>query len=97
MVELEEVAKLLKGGVSEQEVREAITRLQNAAIYARDGLHAPASIVGEALALGLTIEDVEQWPERVGQIKVKAVNAVIKSVLGRKGSVTALLLPEDAK
>jgi zinc protease len=93
----QEVAKLLKGGVSEQEVREAITRLQNAAIYARDGLHAPASIVGEALALGLTLEDVEQWPERIGQITVKAVNGVIQSVLGRKGSVTALLLPEDTK
>jgi zinc protease len=92
-----EVAKLLKDGVSEQEVREAIARLQNAAVYARDGMHTPANIVGEALALGLTLEDVEQWPERIGKITVKAVNDVIKSVLGRKGSVSALLLPEDAK
>ena len=53
------------------------------------------SIVGEALALGLTLEDVEEWPERIGKIKVKAVNEVIKLVLGRKGSVTAILLPED--
>ncbi|MBO44406.1 MAG: peptidase M16 [Rhodospirillaceae bacterium] len=90
-----ELMRLLKNGVSEQEVSEAITRLQNAAVYARDGLYAPASIVGEALALGLTLEDVEEWPERIGKIKVKAVNEVIKLVLGRKGSVTAILLPED--
>ncbi|MBE88381.1 MAG: peptidase M16 [Rhodospirillaceae bacterium] len=90
-----EFMKLLKDGVSEQEVSEAIARLQNAAIYARDGVYTPASIVGQALALGLTLEDVEEWPERIGKIEVEAVNEVIKLVLGRKGSVTAILLPED--
>jgi zinc protease len=92
-----EIAKLLKDGVTEKEVKQAITRLQNAAVYARDGLSTPANIVGEALAIGLTLEDVEQWPERIGAVTVQKIGQAIKQVLGRKGSVTSLLLPETKK
>ncbi|HAT34219.1 MAG TPA: peptidase M16, partial [Rhodospirillaceae bacterium] len=88
-----EISRLLKDGVTKVEVSEAATRLQNAAIFVRDGLHVPATIVGEALAIGLSIDDVEQWPARIAQVTVADVNKAIKQVLGRKGSVTALLLP----
>lgn len=90
----EQIAQLLKNGVTEKEVAEAATRLQNAAIFARDGLHGPATIVGEALAIGLSLDDVEGWPARIAKVTVADVNKAIKRVLGRKGSVTALLLPE---
>ena len=55
--------RLLKNGVSEQEVSEATQRLQNAAVYARDGLYAPASIVG-SFSARFDLEDVEEWPKR---------------------------------
>lgn len=91
----EEVKRLLKDGVTEQEVKEAIQRLKDAAIYARDSIGGPARILGSALAIGQTIEDVESWPDRIGAVTVDSVNKAARAVLSQKGMVTAVLLPEE--
>lgn len=88
------IEKLLAQGVTEDEVKRAIRRLQAAAIYARDSLRTPVRVVGSALVIGQTIEDVESWPERIGAVTVERVNRAAKAVLAVKGSVTAILLPE---
>ena len=90
-----EVAKLLKEGVTEVEVAQAIQRLQDAAVFARDSIDAPSRILGSALATGRAIEDVETWPDRVGRVTVEAVNKAARSLLVGKGAVTAILLPEE--
>ena len=51
--------------------------------------------LGGALAIGLTVEDVESWPERIGAVTVTEINAAARDVLGQAASVTALLLPAD--
>lgn len=91
-----EIARILKDGVTEAEVKEAIQRLQDAAVYARDSISGPARIIGGALAIGQTIEDVEAWPERIGAVTVEAVNDAARAVLSKKGVVTAILLPEES-
>jgi zinc protease len=91
----EEVARLLKEGVTKKEVEEAIVRLQDAAVFARDSIAAPARILGTALMNGRAIADVESWPERIGAVTVDAVNAAARAVLRKKNAVTALLLPEE--
>ena len=91
----EEIALLLKDGVTEQEVADAIQRLQDAAIFARDSNWSPAHRLGSALAIGQTIEDVESWPNRIGAVTVAAVNKAARAVLSQKGVVTSLLLPEE--
>lgn len=90
-----EIAKLLKDGVTENEVKQAIQRLKDAAIFARDSISAPSRVLGNALVTGRKIEDVEAWPDRIGAVTVDAVNAAARSLLTRKGSVTAILLPEE--
>ncbi len=90
-----EIARLLKDGVTEQEVTDAVRRLQDAAIFARDSVSGPARIIGSALMIGLTIEDVESWPARVGAVTVDSVNAAAKAVFEQPGTVTAVLLPEE--
>jgi zinc protease len=90
-----EVAKLLKDGVTDTEVAQAVRRLKDAAVFARDSIDAPARILGGALASGRTIQDVESWPDRIGEVTVDAVNNAAKSLLINKGSVTAILLPEE--
>lgn len=89
-----EIARLLKDGVTVQEVTDAVQRLQDAAIFARDSVSGPARIIGSALMVGMTIEDVERWPERIGAVTVETVNAAAKAVFGQTGTVTAVLLPE---
>ncbi len=88
--------RLLAEGVSEDEVARAKNRMIPSAIFARDSLQTGARVIGEALAVGLTVADVEAWPERVNAVTKDQVNAAAKAVLREVGSVTALLLPQPS-
>ncbi len=90
-----EIAKLLAGGVEEEEVERAKQRLRRAAIFARDSLSTGARIIGMALTTGRTVDDVEAWPDRIGAVTVDQVNAAAKAVLRLQSSITAQLLPEE--
>lgn len=90
-----EVAELLASGVTADEVARAVGSLQAEAIKAADSLSGPARILGAALSTGSTIEDVEAWPDRIGQVTVEQVNAAAKAVLDIKRSATGLLLPKE--
>lgn len=88
-----EIARVLSNGVTEDEVREAIARLQAQAVYARDSLSTPARVLGGALVIGQRVEDIEAWPERIGKVTAAQVNAAAKAVLGGAGPVTTYLKP----
>jgi zinc protease len=88
------IKTLIEKGVTEDEVARAVQQLQDSAIYALDSYRTPARVIGGALAVGRTIEDVETWPERIGAVTVDKVNRAIAAVLKDQHSVTALLLPE---
>ena len=89
-----EIEKVLDAGVSEVEVAEAKERLKAAAIFARDSVSTPSQVIGSALTVGLTLEDVEAWPERIEAVTVDAVNAAARAVLKENHSVTGVLLPK---
>ncbi len=89
-----EIDKLLKDGVTEEEVAEAKERLQSAAVFARDSVSTPSRVIGAALVTGQTLEDVEAWPERIGAVTAEQVNAVARAVFDERRSVTAVLEPE---
>jgi zinc protease len=88
-----EVARLLKDGVTEEEVARTKKMLQAEAVKARDSLGGPARILGRALATGSSIADVEAWPERIGAVTVADVNAAAQAVFRLDYSVTGLLSP----
>lgn len=92
-----EVSRLLTKGVTEDEVARAKTRMIADAVFARDSLGAPANVIGRALAIGLTVEDVEAWPERIRAVSRQQVEAAAKAVLTAPGAVTSLLkiAPEE--
>jgi zinc protease len=91
-----EIARLLTDGVTQDEVDAAIKQLQADAIFVQDSLTAGARIIAEALITGRTIEDVEEWPERIGAVTADEVNAAAAMVFVRKNSVTAIALPQPA-
>lgn len=88
-----EIAKLLRDGVTPEEVERAKSRLQSQAIYARDSLETGARAIGAALSLGRTIDDVESWPERIGAVTPEQVTEAARQVLRPERSVTGTLLP----
>ena len=87
---------VLRDGVTEDEVARIKSRMLADAVYARDSLSTGARVLGEALAIGLTVEDVEAWPERISAVTKEQVDAAARAVLDGNHSVTALLLSEDA-
>lgn len=89
-----EIAKLLKDGVTAEEVASAKQRLSDAAIFARDNLRTGAMSIGTALTTGRTVADVEAWPDRIGKVTVDQVNAAARHVFRIERSVTGTLLPK---
>ena len=63
-------------------------------IYARDDLGSGPRFLGAALASGLTVEDVESWPDRVREVTAEQVLAAARHVFDLRRSVTGYLLPE---
>ncbi len=91
----EVIDELLSTGPTEAEVAAAKGRMQDVVVYALDNPQSVASIFGNALSTGLTVEDVESWPARVAAVTRDDVIAVAREVLRLERSVTALLLPEE--
>ncbi len=92
-----EIDMLMTDGVTEEEVASAIKQLQSDAIFAQDSLMAGARTLGSALAAGRSIEDVENWPEKLGEVTVADVNAAIAYVFDPANSVTSILMPAPAE
>ncbi len=89
-----EIARLLADGVTDEEVERVKSRMLAEAVYARDSLYIAARVFGEALTAGLTVEDVEAWPDRIRAVTAAQVNAAARAVLQSKASVTGVLLPD---
>ena len=81
----------------QDEVARAKTRMIAEAAYARDSLGTPAYVIGEALAVGQTVDDVEAWPERIRAVSRQQVEAAARAVLVAPGAVTSLLEVTPAK
>jgi zinc protease len=86
----------LANGVTEEEVATAKVRVKTALVFASDSLQGPATIIGQALTTGNSLEDIEQVVERIDAITVEEVNAAARAVLRIERSATGLLLPEPA-
>ena len=80
-----------------EEVATAKKRMLTEAAYARDSLSGPANALGQALATGQSIDDVESWPVRIDAVTAEQVNAAARAVLGKNNHVTGLLLPANHK
>ena len=89
-----ELHRLLEHGVEADEVAQAARRMQASAIYSQDSLSGMANIVGTALAIGRTLDDVAAWPEKIGAVTPADVLAAARSVLVERNSATGVLLPE---
>lgn len=90
-----EIARLIADGVSEEELERAKFGIRAFTVYSRDSLGMLARIFGAAMTAGLTVEDVERWPDEAAAVTGEQVVAAARAVLVPETSVTALLLPED--
>ncbi len=91
-----EIERLRDDGITQAELDRAKQRLQSGAIFARDSLSHPGYTLGAALMTGRSIDDVEAWPERIAQVTLENVMAVVEDILGQPGHVTGELTPSTS-
>ena len=64
------------------------TQLRASEIYAKDDVQGIARRYGAALTQGLTIKDVQDWPQILQEVTEADIKAVAAKVLNRDQSVT---------
>ena len=89
-----EIARIVKDGVSESELEKAKSRYLRSLIFARDNQAGMANLYGGALTTGSTVQDVQQWPERIRAVTAAQVQAVAAKYLKPNTSVASYLLPK---
>lgn len=73
-----ELRKLIKDGISDKELADALQRLEAEAVYARDSVAGPAMILGYSLITGSTLDDIENWPQNIRKVTKEQVQDVAK-------------------
>jgi len=91
----EVIEELLTNGPTDEEIASVKLRMQAVVVYALDNPQSVASIFGNALSVGITVEEIESWPERVEVVTREQIMAVARRVLRPERSVTGYLLPAE--
>lgn len=88
------LADFLAKGVDAAEFDRIKAQVRAADIFARDSTEGLAQSYGEALTVGLRVQDVQDWPGLLQEITADEVMAVARAVLVRQTSVTGWLTAE---
>ncbi|WP_299932527.1 pitrilysin family protein [uncultured Pelagimonas sp.] len=91
------VAEFLKEGVDPEQLERIKFQLKAQSIYSRDDANGLARRYGAALTSGLTVQDVQDWPEILQAVTAEDVIAAAQEVFDLKHSVTGYLTNEPAQ
>nr|WP_235866578.1 pitrilysin family protein [Primorskyibacter flagellatus] len=90
------IAEFLAEGVDAAQLDRIKMQLRSQAIYSRDNVERLANRYGQALATGLTVEDVQAWPDILQAVTGEEIVAAARDVFDRNQAVTGwLTTPEE--
>ncbi len=89
------VADFIAEGVNEEDLDRIKMQLRASQIYARDNVDGIGNRYGRALTSGLTVEDVQAWPDILQAVTGDEIIAAARDVLQREASITGWLMRED--
>ena len=89
------LADFLNTGVDTDHLERIKMQLRAAQIYARDNVDSIANRYGRALTQGLTVDDVQAWPDVLQAVTADDVMAAARMVLDRRQAVTGWLMAEE--
>jgi zinc protease len=90
-----EIARVIKDGVTADELEKAKARYIRAMIFARDKQDEMANLYGAELATGGNVRDIEEWPDRIRKVTADDIKAVAARYLLLDRSTTGYLLPQQ--
>lgn len=91
------IATFLTEGVDPTALDRIKTQLRAAEIYGRDNINGLARRYGAALTTGLTVADVQAWPDVLQAVTAEDVISAAKSVLNRDTAVTGWLTKPEGE
>ena len=91
------VAEVRENGVTQEELDRARSAFLAEFIYTSDSQSRMARHYGRRLATGMSVGDIETWPERLKQVTVDDIRNVARKYLLDKNSVTGVLLPAPSR
>lgn len=89
------LADFLETGVNAEDFQRIKTQIRADQIYARDNIDGLARRYGEALTVGLTLDDIRDWPSVLDAVTEEDVLVAARDILDRRRSVTGWLMPEE--
>jgi zinc protease len=85
----------LEDGVDPEQLERIKLQVRAEQIYARDDASSVANRYGQALAIGLTVEDVQAWPDVLDAVTGEDIMAAAREVFDTRSSVTGMLMREE--
>ncbi len=91
----EALAAFLETGVDPEQLDRIKMQLRASQIYARDNVDGVANRYGRALTSGLTVADVQAWPDILQSITAEEIVEAARAVLRPETSVTGWLMRDE--
>ena len=90
------ITGFLETGVDQAQLDRIKTQLRASQIYARDDVGAIANRYGRGLTQGLTVEDIQAWPDVLQAVTVDDVMAAARDLFGKdNNSVTGYITAKE--
>jgi zinc protease len=90
------IAEVAQNPVPDADLERVKTQFIAEAIYAQDSQVALARWYGAALTIGLSVDDVRSWPDRIRAVTAEQVRDAARKWLDKKRSVTGYLIKDTA-
>jgi zinc protease len=90
------IAEVVANGVTDGELARTKTQLIANTIYAQDSQVTLARIYGASLSVGLSVDHVKGWPDRIRAVSAEQVRAAAQRYLDLRRAVTGYLVKSPA-
>ncbi|MFC4218257.1 M16 family metallopeptidase [Pseudophaeobacter arcticus] len=89
------VSAFLTEGVDAEQLERIKLQLRASEIYARDNVEGIANRYGRALTSGLTVQDVQDWPQILQSVTSDEIIAAAQNLLRPEASVTGWMMRQE--
>ena len=87
--------KFFETGIDSEQLARIKFQIKADQIYARDDVDRIGNRYGQALTSGLTVEDVQAWPDVLQAVTEEDIMQAARNVLDRRASVTGWIMREE--
>ncbi len=91
------IAEFMQEGVEPEQFARIKMQLRASLIYAEDDIAAQANRYGAALTSGLTVQDIQDWPDILQSVTADDVMEAARKIFNKDNAVTGWAMPETAQ